>query len=296
MAASSEGLLLLNSTNLVTNSNAPATAAPYNRLLYTFSAGQTLTTHEIAMDSISVYYSWPNLSKTFYNNADYSYQWVDGATYPVAMPQGLYTVTDINSYLQFVMQTNGHYLVTDTGQFVFYASWATNSVAYGVSWLSSVIPTTLPAGWTAPTGTAPAWYTAYSGGGVAEGPQLIISTSNFQYVVGFLPGSYPASGLPTANYVATSTVAPELSPVSSVIVSCSLTSFSVSLTPQAIFSFSPTVGFGSQIYIDLAKYCFLPVTPGTYSQFTISLTDQLGNPLPVLDSNLVLTLALRRRR
>lgn len=284
-----DGLLILNSQNLTSS------IAPYNRLVYQFAGSTALTDHEIALSSISIYNSWPNISSALYQNNTFAYQWVDGGIFPVVLPQGLYQVSDIQNYWIFVMQTNGHFLVNSSNQNVFYAALTTNPALYGVSFTSVPLPTSLPAGWKVGTGSAPAWSAAYFLAGLPLGPQLQLNATPFNLIIGFAPSTNYPVALPTANYVANSTFAPELSPAPSVIINCSLTNFGLSLQPTAIFSFSPTVGGGSQIFIDVAKLIYLPVIPSTLSSFNLTITDEMGNALPVLDPAMTIILALRRR-
>ena len=288
-----EGLLTLTTNNLVTSGGQAATEPPYNTLTYQFSGSQTFRGQELALNSVSLYYSWKNITAAYGNNT-FSYKWVDGITYPVTLPDGLYVISDINNYLVYLMTANLHYLINAASQQVFYAALITSSVEYGVNWISEIIPTTLPAGWTAPVGNT--WWTDYSDGGAGtpEGPQLVLDASSFNDIIGFAANTnYPSSGLPTANYAALSTFAPEVSPVSTVLVNCNRTSFGLSLSPNAIFAFSPTVEFGEIIYIDVAKLVYLPISDGQQSSLTITFTDQNGLPLIIIDPAITLTLAIR---
>ena len=108
--------LILNSTN-VTGSNK-------NTYQYNFIGGNfTINEHaEIAISNITMPYSWYNIS-TFYNNNTFQFTWTVGTTlttYTVVLPNGFYTVNDINYYLQQYCITNGFYLINASGQYVYY--------------------------------------------------------------------------------------------------------------------------------------------------------------------------------
>ena len=59
------------------------------------------------------YYSWTNINSSPLGNNIFSYTWKVGSTvttYTVTIPDGLYEISDLNSYLQYKFIANGHYL------------------------------------------------------------------------------------------------------------------------------------------------------------------------------------------
>ena len=64
--------------------------------------------HEVAIDQISMTYSWHNISPN-YNNNTIKYSNDKGSTWKtVTFPNGMYSYSDLDDYLHQVMKSNGH--------------------------------------------------------------------------------------------------------------------------------------------------------------------------------------------
>ena len=101
----------MNSSNLVQDGQ-------NNKLIYKFPNSVVFKNNSIAVSSVSMYYSWFNISRAFMNNT-FSYSWTQGTTittYQVVIPDGLYEISQINAYLQFVMISNNTYLIDASGK------------------------------------------------------------------------------------------------------------------------------------------------------------------------------------
>jgi hypothetical protein len=95
-------ILVLNQSNLVQDGQ-------NNKLIYHFPNSVNLTNKYIAISQINMYYSWFNITQAIGNNK-FSYTWTSGAittVYNVVIPDGLYEIAEINSYLQFFMISAG---------------------------------------------------------------------------------------------------------------------------------------------------------------------------------------------
>lgn len=65
--------------------------------------------HEIAVDRISMTYSWHNVNQN-YNNNSLKYSHDNGITWNiVTFPDGMYSYSDLNGFLHNTMKTNNHY-------------------------------------------------------------------------------------------------------------------------------------------------------------------------------------------
>ena len=145
---------------------------------------------------------------------------------------------------------------------------------YAVTVTSRALPTTLPAGWTNPASVVL--------NGLA--PQLLIGATNWGKLLGFATGSYPAvQGSLTLQF--NSTLVPEISPVTSVLVLCDwVNDTRFNYRPSVIASFTPSSTFGSIINyrpITLLKY---DITPSNYQGIQVRFVDQEYRPLRMLDT------------
>jgi hypothetical protein len=142
--------LVLNQTNLVADGQ-------NNKLVYNFPNSVKFSKAYLAVSSISMYYSWFNISNELKNNT-FSYTWVVGGTtttYTIVVPDGLYEVSTLNQLLQFNFLNNNHYLLTSTGQVQYYAEFVVNPSRYAVQINTFLVPdaaTAATLGYTLPAG------------------------------------------------------------------------------------------------------------------------------------------------
>lgn len=263
---------------------------------YNFPVGSVeFKNDQIAISAINMYYSWFNITSSTtgsrYNNNSFQYVWYDNAgssTYTVTFPDGYYSVSALNAYLQSVMVSNGHYLVDSSSEYVYYLEIIENSTYYAIQLNSYPIPTALPSGWTNPAGiTFPA---------TATTPQFIIlSTNNFKDIIGINAGTYP-SLTQTTTYSKTSDYTPQVSPVNSLIVSCNLLNNRYAIPSTLLYSFSPAgTTFGDLIVEKPSELAFVDIQDGAYTEILIEFRDQSLNRIAINDSNLVILLQVKNK-
>ncbi|GMG17807.1 unnamed protein product [Phytophthora fragariaefolia] len=102
---------------------------------YTFSRPVDLSKPEVALGSISIFYSWNAITAARGNNS-FKLIWPTGATtqtFTITLPDGTYEASDINAYLQYWSIQNGLYAINNTtGQYYYFISCAANPSAYAV--------------------------------------------------------------------------------------------------------------------------------------------------------------------
>jgi hypothetical protein len=280
--------LILNSSNLVNSDY-------QNIYQYSFPKGSVSFKNDfICLSNLNIFYSWYNItsSTTFsrYGNNTFQYVWYvggSGTTYDVVLPDGTYEIADINAYFQSVMYDNGHYLINSGGN-VFYMELVANQTTGLVQFNSYVIPSSLPSGFTAP-GTWP----GYPSSPIT--PQIIVPSA-FNSIIGFDVGTFPVATQNT-NYSITSTTTPQISPLNSIIILCSVANNDYAIPSTIIYSFPALTGaqFGSLITIQPSEFAFVPIKDGTYTDFTISFVGQDYSPVYIADSNLVMQLLIKNR-
>lgn len=278
--------LIINSNNVVENT--------FNdTYTYRFPAGAVeFKDDQVAVSSVSLYYSWFNINERTYNNNTFTYTWTDGITYTVNYPDGgYYTIADINAYFQSVMFTNKHYLINSTtGKILYFLEFVENPTYYAVQYNAFVVTTTLPAGFAIPAGAT--WALP----AVATTPQItILSTNNFGSLLGFTAGTYPPTVPQVSTYSLNSNITPQLSPVSSLIMQCTLLNNRYANPSTLLFSFAPNTTFGALINITVPEMSFVDIQDGQYTDFTITFKDQLLRTVDINDSNVVIMLSIRNK-
>ena len=277
--------LILNSTNVVSNT--------FNdTYTYRFPAGAVeFKNDQVAVSAVNLFYSWYNINQRTYNNNAFTYTWVDGTTHTVSYPDGgYYTVEELNAYFQSVMFGNKHYLINSiTGDILYYLELITNAVFYSIQINAFAVPTVLPTGYAIPAGAT--WTLPLT----PKTPQLTILNNNaFGELIGFTSGTYPPT-IQTTTYSVLSTITPQISPVSSLIMQCTLLNNKYSNPSTLLFSFAPNTTFGSLITVQPPELSFVDIQDGQYTDFTITFKDQLLRTVDINDENVVIMLTIRNK-
>ena len=283
--------LVLNSQNVYGTGN--------NTYKYNFIKGNfnIPPDSEVMVANVQIPYSFYNITAA-YNNNSFQFSFPTGsstyATSTITIPDGFYTTTSLNYYLQQWMISNGYYLVNGSGQNVYYYTIQYNSYQYGNQVLAYNVPTSLPAGYSLPSGYTSA--TIFGGNGypsVSRTPYITVTANNFGTFLGFTAGTYPASNTSTS-YSANSSITPVGSTVNSIILRCSLVDNKVGIPMDILDSF--TIGgtsFGANINYAPTVPKWVKLSSGSFSNFYITFTDQNLNLLAALDNNILITLLFR---
>lgn len=247
---------------------------------------------KLALDSLSMYYSWPSITASNGNNT-FQYIMPNGSsttTVSITIPDGFYTIEDLNSYLQYKMIANNHYLVNSSGDYVYYLNFSANTTRYAVQLDATPVPTTLPSGYSMGTGGTGTWTLPTT----QSYAQIVIPSSNsIKDIIGFSAGTYPTSSTPaTSTTSVISDYTPQVTPVSSVVVTCSLLNNPYSIPNNLLYSFSPNVTYGSQINIAPPSKTFVHMQGGKVPEFSVTFLDQNFNKLPIKDNNVVILLTI----
>lgn len=266
--------IILNSTNIVSGSN-------NTKLVYDFpSGGYVFKNDEIALQALYQYFSIFNITSVYGNNS-FSYIWFDGDEYVVNIPDGYYEISELNTYFQSIMILNKHYLINSEEQFVYFLEFVTNTALYAVQINSYPLDDTttdiLPDGadWTIPETSSSATFK--------------VNSTAFGELIGYEIGSY--------NSVSSiSSKAPQITPYSSILVSCSLVNNRAIIPSNILTSYTPLgTSIGSLFKFEPNYTLFSDVDDGQYTQITIEFRDQLGRAIVIQDPNMLITLYIKKR-
>lgn len=268
--------LIINGDNLVpsTYNNVYRYSPPVGG--FTFPRGS-----RVGIGSIALYYSWFNFSDTYGNNS-FSLSFSGYGTLAINIGNQSLSIPNLNSFVQQKMIDANLYLVNSDGQNVYYFEIVENAATYQVQVNLFPVPSSLPLGWTNP-------------GLPLSGfcPQFIVPNTPFQQIVGFTAGTYgSATSTSTTSFVSSFT--PQVSPIQSIQVGCSLLRNYVNQNPTILYTFNSTgVAFGELINSSPNFPQFAPIFQGTYPYIDIIFLDQNGSPIAINDSNIVVMLLLQ---
>jgi hypothetical protein len=271
------------SYNLILNSS---NVSGFNKNTYTYNfingAFEIKETSELCIGDISIPYSWYNISNQYNNNTFNFIDWL-GVSHSITIPNGFYTVTDINAYLDTYFLNNGFYLINDQDQAVVYLYLYQNTTYYANQLLLYAVPTSLPAGWSLGDnwiGFPP----------VATAPILQVLDNNFQNYIGFSAGDYGGGNVDESFL---SNITPNSTVVNSLVVQCNLVKNDAGTPTNILDSFPITAQFGANINYAPAFQKYIKLNPGRYSSLSITFVDQNLNTIDIQDSNVTISLLLK---
>jgi len=243
---------------------------------------------KVALQSILLPYSWYNINASLYNNNTFQIYYM-GQTTTLTIPDGFYTLEDLNYWLhsQYLLPSNNlPYLVDDAGNNRYYGQFSYNTPYYSVQWDAFTVPSELPAGWTNPSAIPLSGFTL----------QLIIENNNFGQIIGFSMGSYPPEQDSTETYSTTSALqgnVPNLSPVNSLVLQCSLCNNDFAVPSRLLYSFAPNTDFGKNIFLSPPQFAWINTVEGTYTNIDITITDQNFQMIDIKDINVCIQLVVK---
>ena len=277
-----------------------------NKLIYRFPNSVQFKNTYIAVQSITMYYSWYNVSSALGNNKfSYTYNNSSGAiiTYNVVIPDGIYDVYTLNQYLQYTFLQNGTYMTSALGSAVYFMTLEINESAYGVQVCCYQVPS---------ASDNPSAYVA-SSLGFPTTPNVLIPTfpANFNALIGF-PVNWSGAdyyGTPTSagylnkvqyswnattlavSYLSSSS--PQITPNSSIYLSISNINNPYSLPSSIIYAITPSNGIGRVIIDKPPQFCWNKLIDGTYNDLRLTLLGTDFNPIVIRDPNMTILLAFK---
>jgi hypothetical protein len=258
--------------------------------------GVTANTYITAILSTSTY--TVNNSQT---SSPTNYTSAVTTTNNITIDDGIYQVADLNNLLQYNMIKNGNYLTNSSGQNVYYAEFIVNPSRYAVQINTFTIPSSLPTGYTAPSGFT---YPPTPLNPVLTIPPLSGATTGLGNLLGFKSGlttSPLASTAITGTYVSTntagtisyiSTTSPNIQPNSSLLFSSTGVDNQYSIPTSIIYSISPNVGVGSIISDKPPNYLWNKMIDGFYNQLTITILGTNLQPIQLNDPSTTIMLSI----
>jgi hypothetical protein len=283
--------LLLNSSNVIGSNN---NTYQYNFISGSFHAKDC----EMAVSSLAIPYSWFNVSSSYNNNTiSITFPYLaTTATLNITLPNGFYSVSDINNYIALQMINAGLYLINSSGSYVYYFQVSSNATYYTNTVVLSLVPTTLPSGYTQPS---TGYWSTVSGNGLpttTSTPSFTLASSgSINKILGFATGTYASST--TVNQSINGTITPIGSTVNALVIRCNLLSNNIAM-PSDILDTVPisATSFGYNLIYNPPFQKWISIRDGSYNSMTITFQDQSLNTVYANDPNLSMALLIRQKR
>lgn len=294
----------MSSSIIINSTNAVQTSAPFSSFQYNFPGNTSFNDKQLLLSGLVWPFSNFNVNPTTYQNANYQIIWIDGTVLQISMPAGFYAVSDISNYLIQQMIAKTWYTVnsalsTAPNTNNYYLGLEENQTYYSVQLNSAAVPTAAQAA--AANITLPPGAT-WAFPAVATNPQFVIQpftvnsyNTSFSDLIGFSPQTWPTTQTPGSGQSLLSNFSPELNPVSTIVILCSLINNTFATQNQILYAFAPgNTAFGSYVSINPPQEIWLNCSRGMFSGFTLTFVDQtLRFPVPMNDPSTTIILSVR---
>jgi len=294
------------SSNIILNkSNIRNLNQGNNSLVYEFPSDiQFKNTDSIAISSLNIYYSWFNITAKNNNNY-FQYKFFNNnkqlEIFNVHITDGYYTIQTLHEYLQNAMVDNGHFVITPTGDHMYFIELLTNETYYSVQIkLSSISKMMVFDGITYDITDQEtdfridgSWLPPDD---IYITPQFLIPASNnFGNLIGFQKGTvveYDSSNdIINNQYSILNNFAPNIEVQNSMIITCNLVENKLGKPNNIIQSFSAAnTQFGGSIQA-IHEIVYSKIKSGTYKNLLLNFYDQDFKELQILDPNLIITIS-----
>jgi hypothetical protein len=235
---------------------------------------------KMALQNLSLYYSWYNISATLGNNTlSYTH---NSITYTITFPDGSYSIEDITGFIHFTMKQNNHYLLDAVGDELYFIKFEENIVYNCFTLTCDVVPSVLG------TYTNP-------GSMVLTGTTMTITipATPIRDNLGFSSQTFPTSPQATQQQK-NSEVIPQITPTTSVQIHSPLVnnSFYSPKYSDVFYTFTPKSSFGTNLAIEPSNLVWNNVHSASFNEIFVRFTDQNNKALGIRDFNWQMTLIL----
>jgi hypothetical protein len=244
---------------------------------------------KLSLYSFSMYNSFYNISQIQYQNTNITFTWFDNTIYNWTIPDGYYSLSDLNLWLQQQFILNKLYCVnSNNSQNIYFTVFQTNSVLYkaqiDVYFMPSSANATLYGYQVAPgaTWTFPATNTMVR----------ITINDNLKTYFGFSTQTTFGIITPAQNMNYLSDVCPSISRVFSIYLGCNLIVSEFNQIGNLFAQFPISASYGNLIKIE-SQDALISIKEGIYSEILITLWDQENRPLIFIDTELTLFLIIQ---
>lgn len=262
-----------------------------NVFKYDFRNSVDLRNKEIALSSITLYYSWFNITSDIGNNT-FTYTWRVNTTetpYTITLPDGLYTPSDINAYMQKTFIANGHYIINSTtGDYVYYAEFIHNNTLNSVDIITHPVPDALPAGYTEPT-NFDGWPDDYYN-------PVITLTADFNEFMGYTAGYATSDNYGIGTKLSyNSSTSPDFNVNETILITIQQVQNEYTFPYGVVYAFTVTNESATQIIIEQPSFpIFSPLIGGYYDNLYIRLLKSSDyTPITIDDPNITMIFAIK---
>jgi hypothetical protein len=245
---------------------------------------------KLSLYSFSMYNSFYNISASQYGNTQITFTWFDGTIYNWTIPDGYYSLSDLNIWLQQQMIINKLYCTNaNNSQNIYFVQFQTNSVLYKAQIDVYFMPSSTNAtlyGYQKPVGAT------WNFPGTNTMVKIEIN-ANLKSYFGFSTQTIFGIITPAQNMNYLSDITPTISPVFSIYIGCNLIVSEFNQIANLFSQFPISSSYGNLIKIESTIDSQISIKEGIYSDIIITLWTQENDPLIINDNDLTIMLIIQ---
>ena len=243
---------------------------------------------KLSLYSFSMYNSFYNISASQYGNSNIPFTCFNGTVYNWVIPDGYYSLSDLNLWLQQQFIINKLYCTNaNNSQNIYFVQFQTNSVLYKAQIDVYFMPSSTNAalyGYQIPVGAS--W--SFPASNLMN---KITINSNLKSYFGATLTTF-GEITPVQNMNHLSDICPTISPVFSIYLGCNLIVSEFNQIGNLFSQFPISAAYGNLIKIESTIDSQIRIKEGIYSEIIITLWDQENRPLIFIDNELTLFLII----
>ena len=243
---------------------------------------------KLSLYSFSMYNSFYNISASQYGNSNITFTWFNGTVYNWVIPDGYYSLSDLNLWLQQQFIINKLYCTNaNNSQNIYFVQFQTNSVLYKAQIDVYFMPSATNAvlyGYQIPVGASWSFPAINTMATLTINQNLKSYFGTTQTTFGIIT--------PVQNMNYLSDICPTISPVFSIYLGCNLIVSEFNQIGNLFSQFPISAAYGNLIKIESTIDSQITIKEGIYSDIVITLWDQDNRPLIFIDNELTLFLII----
>jgi len=272
--------IILNSSHYDSTRKVFAYRLPFNEEFHNKKVGITY---------VSIYKQFENI-KAEYNNNIITFTWIDDTVYTFTIPEGNYSITQINEYFQLMMVQNKLYCnLTDGGSnilsIVLFAELLENPTQYSAQINLFTVPDSASAttlNYILPTGAT--WAFPVS----TISPTMTFNNA-FGSLIGFTAGEYGNSATTVS---LNSDITPQMAIVNTLLIRCNLVNTLLTNPSDVLGAMDLNGDYGSLLVKNIGQILYSNVSSNNFNEIFVYFSDQNFNKLSIKDTSVSIQLSI----
>lgn len=274
----------MNNINIIFNSSNYDSARKL--FSYKLPINQRFENKMVSLSYVSIYKQFENI-KAEYGNNIVTIKWIDGVDYIITIPDGNYSITQLNELIQFTMLQNKLYCLdsSNNNNYVMFLELLTNPTQYAAQINLFTVPDSAEASdlkYTLPEGASWAFP-------VSKITPSITFNNAFGTLIGFTGNTY---GNSITTLSLNSDLTPQIAVVNSLLIRTNLINNEYTNPNDIIGAMDLNGEYGTLLVKNMGQLLYSNITANNFSEIIVYFSDQHYNVLAIKDPEVSIQLSI----